>query len=34
MATIRAKFSHIAIDGDALLNWQGCQENGRIPLAI
>lgn len=24
MATIRAKFSYIAVDGGALLNWLGC----------
>lgn len=30
MATIRTKSSHIAIDGDALLDWLGCQENGRF----
>jgi hypothetical protein len=29
MATIRAKSSHSAVNGEALLNWLGCQENGR-----
>jgi len=28
MATVRAKSSHVAVDGDALLKWLGCQENG------
>ncbi len=29
MATICAKSSHIAVDGEALLIWLGCQENER-----
>lgn len=33
MATICTKFSHIAVDGEALLNWLRCQENGRFPCA-